>query len=597
MEVKLINEINPNFNTIEQILFNRGIAIEDMEDFLHTPDNVIHPFQDLDNITIARDCFLKHYQKKSKILIQVDCDTDGYTSAAELYNYLRANYPEVDLEYQVHDDKTHGLEITEDILNKRYDLIFIPDAGSEQFEEHKKLYDLGIDVIVLDHHNCSYESSNAIVVNNQLSKNYQNKDLSGVGVVWQFCRCLDEDYEFNQHHAPAELFLDLVSLGLNADMMDIKNLETKKLIEYGLRQIEEQNSWNNTFLNGLIHKQTYSMTGERVYHGQEITPMGILFYIAPLINAVTRVGTHEEREIVFKAFLEDAVEQEVPSIKRGHKPGDTETILEQAKRIVTNVKNRQKKHRDEAFIVFEKNITEDYLNTHSIIFIDAKGALDKNLNGLVANQIIGKYNRPALVMSKFTTEDGIVKYAGSARGVDGDICHDFRKFILNSGLAEYAQGHPNAFGVCFTEENLKTFLEYATEQLPYNKIEDTLNVDFVFEAADLNPQTVLDIGSLAPYWGNGFKEAIVAIKNIKITSQNKTLMSPDKNPTLKIMVGNIGFIKFKIDPAFFETLAPNNYTSTIVDIIGKCNINNWNGNSYPQILIDNFEVKGNITDF
>ena len=157
--------------------------------------------------------------------------------------------------------------------------------------------------------------------------------------------------------------------------------------------------------------------------------------------------------------------------------------------------------------------------------------------------------------------------------------------------------HSNAFGICFTEENLKTFLEYATEQLPYNKIEDTLNVDFIFEAADLNSQTILDIGSLAPYWGNGFKEAIVAIKNIKITSQNKTLMSPDKNPTLKIMVGNIGFIKFKIDPAFFETLAPNNYTSTIVDIVGKCNINNWNGNSYPQILIENFEVKGNITDF
>ena len=63
MEVKLINEINPNFNIIEQILFNRGIAAEDMADFLHTPDDVIHPFQDLDNITIARDCFLKHYKK------------------------------------------------------------------------------------------------------------------------------------------------------------------------------------------------------------------------------------------------------------------------------------------------------------------------------------------------------------------------------------------------------------------------------------------------------------------------------------------------------------------------------------------------------
>lgn len=597
MEVKLIKELNPNLTAIEQILTNRGIALEEIPRYLNTPDDVVQGYEDLDNITIARDCFLKHYQNKSRILIQVDCDVDGYTSAAELYNYLKANYPETIIDYQVHDDKTHGLEITENILNKEYELIFVPDAGSNQYDEHKQLYDLGIDIIILDHHECEYESSNAIVVNNQLSKKYKNKNLSGVGVVWQFCRCLDEDYEFNQHQAPAQLFLDLVSLGLNADMMDIKNLETKKLIEYGLRQMEAQNSWNNTFLNGLIEKQSFSMTGDKIYHGQEITPTAILFYIAPLINAITRVGTHEEREIVFKAFLEDAVLQEVPSIKRGHKPGDKETILEQAKRIVTNVKNRQKKHRDEAFIVFEKNITEDYLKNNSVIFIDAKGALDKNLNGLVANQIISKYNRPALVMSKFITEDNVVKYAGSARGVDGDICHDFRQFILDSGLSEYAEGHANAFGVCFTEDNLKKFLAYATEVLPYNKIENVINVDFIFEAADLNPKTVLDIGSLAPYWGNGLKESLVAIKNVKITSQNKTLMSPNKNPSLKIMVGNIGFIKFKIDPVFYETLAPNDYTSTIVDIIGRCNINNWNGNSYPQILIDNFEIKGNITDF
>ncbi len=597
MEFKLINEINPQLSVIEQILVNRGITLENVPSFLNTPDDVVQDYDGLDNINTAKDCFLKHYENNSKVLIQVDCDTDGYTSAAALYNYLRENFPKMDIDFQVHDDKTHGLEITEDILNKKYQLIFIPDAGSNQYDEHKTLYDLGIDIIILDHHECGWASENAIVVNNQLSINYKNKMLSGVGVVWQFCRCLDGDYTYNQHNSPAEMYLDLVALGLDADMMDLKSLETKKLIEYGLRQIEEQNKYNNTFLNGLIHKQSYSMTGEKIYHGQEITPIGMAFYIAPLINAVTRMGTHEEREVVFKAFLEDYANMEVPSIKRGHKPGDMETIVEQAKRIVVNVKNRQKKHRDEAFIVFEKNITPYYLEHNSVIFIDAKGALDKNLNGLVANQIIGKYNRPAFVMSKVTTEDGVIKYAGSARGIDSDICKDFRQFILDSGLAEYAEGHANAFGVCFTEENLQKFIKYSNENLPYHKVESAYAVDFIFDATDLNPKDILDIGSLSSYWGQGVKESIVAIKNIKITSKNKTLMSPEKNPSLKIIVDNISLIKFGIDVHLYESIAPNDYTSTYIDVIGKCNINNWNGNISPQILIENFEIKGNITDF
>lgn len=75
---------------------------------------------------------------------------------------------------------------------KKYDLIILPDAGSNDVEEHKILSEMGYDIICLDHHLISQKSENAIIVNNQSSEKYGNKALSGVGVVYQFLRALDE---------------------------------------------------------------------------------------------------------------------------------------------------------------------------------------------------------------------------------------------------------------------------------------------------------------------------------------------------------------------------------------------------------------------
>lgn len=431
MEIKLINEINPQYSPIEQILTNRGIHINDVKSFINTPLDVIESFDKLDNIKLAAATFLAHYEKNSKILIQVDCDVDGYTSAALLYNYLKTNYLGIEIDYQVHDDKTHGLEITQDILDKKYQLIFIPDAGSNQYEEHSILKKLDIDVIILDHHECDEESKDVIIVNNQLSKNYKNKALSGVGVVWQFCRCLDKESPYTQASF-ANDYLDLVALGLIADMMDMRSLETKKLIELGLASLQEENLvYKNLFLASLIKKQSFSL-------GSTLTPIGLAFYIAPLINAVVRVGTHEERLITFEAFLTGIGTKEIDSTKRGHK-GEKETVIEQATRAVTNVKNRQKKKRDEAFVVFEKKIDEEYLKTNSVIFINTNNTLDHNLNGLVANQIMSKYKRPTLILGLYQAENKKV-YSGSARGFESSVLKDFRQFILDSGLANYAEG-------------------------------------------------------------------------------------------------------------------------------------------------------------
>lgn len=144
------------------------------------------------NIDKGAKMLLNHVLNQSKIFIQVDCDCDGYTSAAVLINYLYKLFPNLvlnNISYGIHDDKTHGVEIQK--VPEDCKLVIIPDAGSNQIEEHKILFDKGIDVLVLDHHQSSAVSPYACIINNQLC-DYPTKSLSGAGIVYKFCCYLDK---------------------------------------------------------------------------------------------------------------------------------------------------------------------------------------------------------------------------------------------------------------------------------------------------------------------------------------------------------------------------------------------------------------------
>mgnify|MGYP006935837631 FL=1 len=115
-------------------------------------------------------------------------------------------------------------------------------------------------------------------------------------------------------------------------MMDVRDFETRRLIDKGLQQIR------NPYFRGAIDKDQFHFT-------EEITPIGVAFYIAPLINATTRVGTQEEKIMLFESMLDFKGYELVPSTKRGCK-GQAETRVEQACRNCTNIKSRQTKIRD-----------------------------------------------------------------------------------------------------------------------------------------------------------------------------------------------------------------------------------------------------------
>lgn len=582
MRVNLINEINPNYTATEQILTNRGIPYDKINAYLNTTDSDINSFLDLNNIEAAVKMLFKHLKNNSRILIQVDSDVDGFTSAALLYNYLRANYPNARIDYQVHDQKRHGLDMVDSIYQKKYDLIIVPDAGSNEYEKHKILKDLNIDCLVLDHHDAPYESEFALVVNNQLSERYENKNLSGVGIVWQLCRAMDH-FSIEKPNRPADSYLDLVAVGLVADMMDVRSFETRRLIDKGLEIINNPHAkGKNIFLTEIVKKQSYSL-------GPEVTPTGIAFYIAPLINSVVRVGTHEERIFIFECFLDEIANELVPSTKRGSKPGDTETRVEQGVRIAVNIRNRQKREQDKAAKIFEQYINQEYLDNNSLIVLDTGGIVAKDLNGLIANQIQAKYKRPTLVVSEV---DGYIE--GSARGYESNIMKDFKSYVINSGLAEFAEGHPNAFGVRFTKENFKKFIEFSNKNLDYGDAHKEYDVDFIIDYEDLDSNMILEIAKLEKFWGTGLQEPLIMFKNVIIDKTKKFLM---KGNTLKLMVKDIPCIKFRVPEGAFEELAPNDYINSIVDIVGKPNLNVFNGQINAQIFIEDYEIVGTKVNF
>lgn len=570
MKYKLIAKPNKNYSPMQQILVNRGIDVKDIEHYLKTSDaDILNPDL-LDNMVEGVKRLISAIKNQEKMFLIVDCDADGFTASAALVNYIYKVFPSAMelLSIQLHEGKEHGIEEKwlEEIVANEYKLVICPDASSNDYKQHKFLKDNGIDVLVLDHHDAEEVSENAIIINNQLS-DYPNKTLSGVGVVYKFCSKIDELMKIKE----ADTILDLVSLGMIADMMDMRTFETKHLIQKGLTRIE------NPFFRALVERQAYSI-------GETVTPIGVAFYIAPLINATIRVGTQAEKEVMFKAMLNHCAYDMIPSTKRGEK-GKTETIVTQAVRNATNVRNRQKKARDNGFEYVEQIIAANNLDKNKIIVVQVSEDLDKNLTGLIANQLMAKYQKPVLLVRE--TDEGLLQ--GSARGYDKSELKDLKSFLLESGFMEYAEGHAAAMGVGLYKDKVNALVDYSNTVLANYDFSACYDVDYEYMSNDFKAQDIVDIGSMKGLWGKGIDEAMVVIKGIKITSNNITLMSANKNPTIKITLQNgTSIIKFGASQAEFESLKSSGYTE--IDVIGTCAINEWQGMITPQILIKDYEV-------
>lgn len=428
---------------VERIFINRGIPVENIRRYLSTTDEEILPPESIARMGEGVRLLIKHIGQNSKIFIQIDSDCDGYVSSALLLNYLYILFPSFvvnNISYRIHDGKEHGL--IPETIPKGTNLIILPDSSSSDFEQHKEMADKGVDILVIDHHEAEKISDYAVVINNQLC-DYPTKSLSGVGMVYKFCSYIDKMLGKNY----ADLFLDLVALGIVADMMDLRDFETKHLVTKGIKNLR------NPFFKNMVKTQSFSISR----HG-ELDPFSISFYIAPQINATVRMGGQKEKMILFESMLDFKAYEEIPSTKRGYK-GKFEPRVEQACRNCLNIKNRQTKARDEGLELIESIIKKDNLLEHKFltIKIEPEYKINKNLTGLIANQLMAKYQRPVLLLNKrFNEETSQVTWEGSGRGYDKSEFDNLREYLLSTDLGEYAAGQewPKNTFACYRRGHL-----------------------------------------------------------------------------------------------------------------------------------------------
>lgn len=590
MKYKLIKEPDNSLSAIQQILYNRGISLNQIHHYLNTSDLDINSFDGLgiENLKNAAAALVSTIQNKKNMLIVVDSDCDGYTSSAILLNYLYDLFPsfiENNIKYYIHEGKEHGLLDVMNYINEHdFDLIILPDSSSNDYGYHKELYQNGKKIIILDHHEAEYISPYAIIINNQLS-DYPNKDFSGAGITWQFCRFLDKLLGSNN----SDNYIDLVALGNCGDMMSLKSIETKHIINKGFKNIQ------NPFFYYMADKNSYSL-------GDKLTPMGVAFYIVPFINAMQRSGNLEEKELLFKSMLKYEAFKIIPSTKRGCK-GQTEKLVEQAVRTAINVKNRQTRAQDVGMELLENKIISDNLLEHKVLlFLLEPGEIDKNIAGLIANKMMAKYQRPCCILTKVEEiEESIIltsnppqeykyiTYQGSARGCDKVGINNFKDICTETKCIMYAEGHQGAFGLGIEESQINSFIKETDRILKDMSDEPIYYVDYIYNGIDVSSQAILDIASLDDLWGKDMDEPMVAIHDLKINEKMITLMSPDKKPTLKIILPNkVSLIKFNSSQEEYENLCSEGYIA--IDVVGRCNQNIWMNYVNAQILIDDYEI-------
>ena len=320
---------------------------------------------------------------------------------------------------------------------------------------------------------------------------------------------------------------------------------------------------------------------------------------------MVRSGSEEEKELLFKSFLKFKAFDYIYSNKRGHKPGETEQLVTQAVRTCKNVKTRQTKAQDDAMARIESMIQENDMMKHKVLlFLLEPGEVEPNVAGLVANKIMGKYQRPCAILTRREKQTELmdinhkkvvtlldVCYEGSARGCDKADVSNFKDICENTGLVQYVAGHQGAFGLGLLPEDIPMFLEKTDYILQSMPTEPVHYVDYIYHNTNINPEQILEIAELDDIWGKDIDESFIAIDGLKVTADMVTVYVK-KNNTLKITLPNrMSIMLFDAPDDLCEKLQ-NTQGYVEMDIIGKPNKNEYNGWVSPQVFIEEYEITG-----
>ena len=422
VDIKSVNNISETFGlskTIARLMSLKGIESNNFSNTIeqHTHDPFL--MQDMDK---AVDRIVYAIKNRETILIFGDFDVDGTTSVAFLTLFLRSISNNLEVYYYIPNRYHEGYGLSKKGIDyAKYigaNILITCDCGITNIEEVAYAENLGIDVIITDHHQPSKLLPDAfsIINPNRIDCKYPFKGLCGAGVVFKLANAICIKAGFNQKKAWAHT--DLITLGIAADMVPI-NDENRIIVRDGLNKIKKN---NNLGISSLI--KTSRLVKENITIGK------IIFGLTPKINAAGRLGD-ASRAVKLLVTKNPVLSYEIA--KKLEKEND------RRKNITQNIIN-------DAQLMVEADCD---LEKEKIIILKNK---DWHIGviGIVASRIKELYNRPAVIISMEELEG-----KGSCRSIPNfdlvKALNDCNDLLLNYG------GHPMAAGLSIKKSNYKKF--------------------------------------------------------------------------------------------------------------------------------------------
>jgi single-stranded-DNA-specific exonuclease len=547
-------------------------GVEDIAEVRGTIDHILAPStmkNCLEMASFLADCVLL----KKRVLVISDYDCDGATACATLMVAFRAAGMQCD--YLVPDRKIHGYGLTAPIvldasnLVVRPDVIVTVDAGITSNEGVELANQLGIEVLITDHHMAPLVLPNArLIVNpNQPGCTFASKNIAGCGVAWYVAAALAD--ELNDRgvapgYDPIQL-LPFVAIGTVADVVPLDQ-NNRILISEGLKQIRLGECTHG--IKALI------CTAQKPY--ARLTCNDIGFYLGPRINAAGRL-----------AHMSAGVECLLSM--------DTAAAIELAESL--DQINIQRKLIQKGIVQDVDATIQDYLalaqgsrtpQALSMVLYDPEW--HEGVIGIVASRIKEEMHRPTFVMC--TASNGNIK--GSGRSIDGfHLKHALDQIVVQyPGIILTHGGHPMAAGLTIYPDKLEQFKlaleEICQQQLTLKQLQRSVAHDGGLPERYMNLETIRLLS--LEVWGNKFPEPQF-IDSVDVGGYR---LIGDKRQHLKLRVSK-GDVH--VDLLAFGEAARANQLPEQITVVYKAQINAYRGTDSLQMLVQHIPAAGLVASY
>jgi single-stranded-DNA-specific exonuclease len=483
---------------VAQILWQRGIQHKDqlmafIDADVYSPTS---PFAFGEEMKWAVKRLQKAYENREKVTIWGDFDADGITSTSVLWEGLGQFFlPHLQLDYYIPNriTESHGLNCQgiKKLAVSGTRLVVTCDTGSTNLTEINYANELGIDMIVTDHHVLpdARPPVTAIINPRYFSTNHPLFHLSGVAVAYKLIEAFYQELP-NIPQEPLEQLLDLVAIGLIADLVELKG-DCRYLAQKGIRCLHKQQQFKTR--PGIAKLlELCQKNGDR--------PTDISYGIGPRINAISRIygdatfGVELLTSRDIKLCNKLAFKTELANTRR----------KEIQQRVYKDVKNK---------------LSQIDLSTERVIVLKDP-QWDSGVLGLVAGKIAQEYSRPTILLTIIETDNedevkGIRMLRGSARSVNPIDLYKLLDYHKN--LLHRFGGHPFAVGLSLPLKNLTLFIEGMNQQLRkkfdhVTYLESTIEVDLIVTVVDLGQDLFRELKLLEPC-GIGNSVPNILVKN------------------------------------------------------------------------------------